>query len=756
MLRHVSISAIFFFFVFQSTLASASDFNIELSEDKRTFTITADKSEIEIGVTKDCDIKDDGGNYGFTNCQALIGDLTMPEVSAQIGQDGVGFSLDNGIEFGDLEFGAGELQFALMTGDQIDDVTELPDVIGTVKDDHFYLYSDVDTAIELNVGENTIAMPSPVDVSASVLLDLTGKLMYYQGPIPNPTVILDGVNKFVSSASGSSSRSGVISGALGYSVYPSFSYESAHDVYQSYKSDPDDEEFEANVVMMGEFDLGGLITVEGDLFLDVTKGKLGINGSATLGPELFGAGITIEVADGAFLVDKDGIRFGLGSDPSSSLPDGLQYITQFATPMLNSTSNTYGLATSINDFLFRMEVENASATGIDAIDGGFELSPSGLAIDAKFQLDGVGKVKVEGEITNSKCELTAEKIKIFDLYELKDATVKFCDAARDGLFSFDGDVKILGVTVPVSGVGDVAKSAASELAKDAKFNKDFNVQKKFGVSGSGIAGGYVKLTASGDIDAALKASSGAVSTSVDLDGKAKFCGEVKVGGFKKKKCSSTGSGISVDVDVNTGCLLFDASKKVLGKTFKIDNGKACPFPAANEDSVDYGNDDLESDNDELASDDLGVVVALKDYNGNYVTWDDDLMLRTTRKLSDKTLFTLVNKDDDDCPMEGSKIAIHVGDGVNYEEYYWRVKKDKNTSLNAQADDADKNTTAKKRFYINKVKIAGNCLSDGDQIKLKNKEYGRWVATEDSTLIAKSDANGDNRVYTVIFDTEDDE
>ena len=64
--------------------------------------------------------------------------------------------------------------------------------------------------------------------------------------------------------------------------------------------------------------------------------------------------------------------------------------------------------------------------------------------------------------------------------------------------------------------------------------------------------------------------------------------------------------------------------------------KVCPFPAANKDKTDYEDDDLESDSDQLDTDDLGIVVALKDDDGAYVTWDDDLKLVTTENLGENT------------------------------------------------------------------------------------------------------------------------
>ena len=166
----------------------------------------------------------------------------------------------------------------------------------------------------------------------------------------------------------------------------------------------------------------------------------------------------------------------------------------------------------MSDFLIQIDVEDVSASGVDSIDGSFKIAPSGLDVGAKFKLDGVGKVKVSGEITNSKCALTAEKIKIFNLFTIKDARIEFCEMAKEGAYAFAGELKVLGIPAKVSGLADAADSAASVLSEDVKFSDDFEVKKKFGVGGSGIAGGYVKLTASGNVDVLLNAASGKLSS----------------------------------------------------------------------------------------------------------------------------------------------------------------------------------------------------------------------------------------------------
>ena len=743
---------------FLLSIATASGFDVSFDDDDKIISVNSGNDEIVIKpVNDDCEIIDEDNNYGFSDCQITIGQLSMSSVSAQIGPDGVGFSLENGLSLGkDLQLEAGKLQLALMTGDQLADIVELPSLIGDLDDDAVYLFADVGTSINLIIKENEISLPSPVSVSASLLMDTAGELFFYSGPIPSPTMIADGANKFIKSASASADKDkSMLSGSFGYSIDPKFTYTSTHPIYYSSKKGPEEEDFDANVVMIGEFDLADFASVTGSLFLDVKNGKLGINGEAGVGFDMFGAGVSLDIAQGAFVIDKDGVRFGLGASPSDGLPDELKYIAQFAAPMLNASGNAYGLAKSNSDFLISMDIDDVSASGVDSIDGSFKIAPSGLTVDAKFKLDGVGKVKVSGEITNSKCALTAEKIRIFNLWEIKNASIEFCEMAKEGAYAFVGELKVLGVSAKVSGLADAADSAAAVLSKDLKFNEDFQIKKKFGVGGSGIAGGYVKLTASGEVDVVMNAASGSLSSSVELDAKAKFCGKVKIAGFKRKRCSSTKSGIKNSFDVEAGCFNFDAEKKVLGKNFKIDAGKVCPFPAANKDKTDYEDDDLESDSDQLDTDDLGIVVALKDDDGAYVTWDDDLKLVTTENLGENTYFTLLNKDGSECPKDGTKIAVQIGDGTDENaENYWRVKKDKSTALNAQSGDEDGGTKAKKRFIIYEEKMANKCLSDGDTIKLKNKEYGRWVSSEDGVLLARNSSDGDEKVFTVVFEPEE--
>ena len=72
---------------------------------------------------------------------------------------------------------------------------------------------------------NEISLPEPASVSASLLMDTTGELFFYSGPIPSPTMIADGANKFLKSASASSDKDkSMLSGSFGYSIKPKFEY----------------------------------------------------------------------------------------------------------------------------------------------------------------------------------------------------------------------------------------------------------------------------------------------------------------------------------------------------------------------------------------------------------------------------------------------------------------------------------------------------------------------------------------------------
>ena len=106
-------------------------------------------------------------------------------------------------------------------------------------------------------------------------------------------MIADGANKFIKSASASADKDkSMLSGSFGYSIDPKFTYTSTHPIYYSSKKGPEEEDFDANVVMIGEFDLADFASVTGSLFLDVKNGKLGINGEAGVGFDMFGAGVS--------------------------------------------------------------------------------------------------------------------------------------------------------------------------------------------------------------------------------------------------------------------------------------------------------------------------------------------------------------------------------------------------------------------------------------------------------------------------------
>ena len=93
--------------------------------------------------------------------------------------------------------------------------------------------------------------------------------------------------------------------------------------------------------------------------------------------------------------------------------------------------------------------------------------------------------------------------------------------------------------------------------------------------------------------------------------------------------------------------------------------------------------------------------------------------------------------------------------MNYEgENYWRVKKDKSSALNAESGDEDGGTKAKSGSSYMGEDMANECLSDGDTIRLKNKEYGRWVSSASEMLEAYNSSGGDDKVFTVVFEPKE--
>ena len=109
-----------------------------------------------------------------------------------------------------------------------------------------------------------------------------------------------------------------------------------------------------------------------------------------------------------------------------------------------------------------------------------------------------------------------------------------------------------------------------------------------------------------------------------------------------------------------------------------------------------------------------------------------IMLTTTRTWV-TPLTSTSNKDGNECPKDGGKIAVQLGDGTDEDlENYWRVKKDKSSALNEKVEMRIVEQ-GQKRFIIYGQDMANECLSDGDTIRLKNKEYGRWVSSASKPL-----------------------
>ncbi|MDV7270543.1 hypothetical protein RYZ20_06485 [Thioclava sp. A2] len=741
----VSVFALSAFLAASSAQAksfSPSDFVLTLKDDD-SLEIGYGSSTITIDAGDAWAATEDAAGKTYTYSGPItIGDFSIGDVDASIGPDGVKLVTPAGFGLGDLTLSAGELALELLPGDQI---TDQPDFL-TFDSKDFVLYTAISTGLEIGIGDTTsISIPTPVDVAASLAIEVKNGSLYYEGPIPSPAMLANGVNKFIKSASGKGDDGNMLTGGFGFSVDGDFTYTSEVDVYQSSKKDPAKENFSANVVMVGEFELADMATAEGTFFVDVETGEVGVNAAASIGFDMLGASVAMEIGTGSFVVDKDGVRIGMtmDTDDDFGLPSSLANIAHFLVPMLGEEMTGYGTLKTGGDFIFAFEANSLDMYGIDMSDTSFSLSSSGLEVSAKMDIDGFdSKLNVSGAITDDSCYLDIEKFKFMG-FDLSSPKIKPCDMAEDAAMAFVGDIKIMGYTLSsVDGTSYATDAAKAFLSKDQKFTVSFDVKEKFGVDG-GLAGGYVKLAASGDADMKLS-KEGELSGDIDFDGSAKFCGKVKLAGKKVSKCKKVSSGISQSFDADVGCIKFSASTKIFGETIKLNAGEVCPWP----DTGSYETSDDYDSTDGLDSDDLGTTLALKTSDGKYVSWSKDRGAPgTTSTVSDYIGWTFINFDDSNCLKDGSVVGIRLGDeDTQSEDWYMRVKKDKSTALNGEAGDTG---DGKKKFYIGKVKMAGTCLSDGDVITLKNREYKRYWSNSNGTIVATNDK--DDSEFTVVFD-----
>ena len=410
-----------------STTILAEPFSLTLKDQGKTLEVSLGNTKLPLRASQAWEITQDD-TYAFEGDLEIGNAFSMSTVTATVGPNGGAFSTGAGFQLGNLSLTAGDLTFALMPGEDLSGLIELPDVIGSLNDEDIVIYTAVSSAIEIGIGDNTtISLPAPVDVAAAMLVEFNSGTFYYEGPIPSPTQAADGANSFVKAASSSDGDGGsMLTGAFGFSTERAFSFNSAFEVYQSLKSRPRyrrircKRSHDRRIPTRADF-----VSLEGQLFLQPETGRFGINSAAIIGYEMFGAGASMEVGAGSFIVDRDGLRFGFGMNSaldSFSLPKQLDNIAHFALPMLDASASVHGLAKANTDFLINLEADNISMAGIDGSDASFTLSSSGIDISSKFSLHGVGKVKVSGEVTNSSCQLTAEKIRIFNLWDIKNAS----------------------------------------------------------------------------------------------------------------------------------------------------------------------------------------------------------------------------------------------------------------------------------------------------------------------------------------------
>jgi len=732
----------------QAQSFSPSDFVLTLKEE--------DKLEIGYGsnsITVDAggawsSVEGAAGNTYAYSGPVKIGAFSVGSVDASVGPDGVKFITTAGFDLGSLSLSAGELALELMPGDQI---TGQHDFLTFDKKD-FVLYTAINTGLEFGIGSSTsISIPTPGDVSASLAVEVTKGSLYYEGPIPNPAMLANGVNKFIGSASGDKDSGNMATGGFGFSVDKSFTYESAVAVFKSSEKPPASEKFKANVAMLGEFELAEMANVVGTFMVDVETGRVGVNGTGSIGFEMLGASVGMELGTASFIVDKKGVRLGsqMGGDDNLGLPNELENIAHFLLPGLGAGMSASGTFKSGGDFIIGMTIDRMNMFGIDMSDSSFSLSPKGLDVLGKMHLDGIGKVKVKGSITNESCYLEVDKFKFIG-FDLSSPKIKPCKMAEKATMAFVGDLKIMGETLSsINGTSHVKDATKAFLSKDHKFSVGFHVKEKFGVNG-GVAGGNVKLDVAGDANMQLS-KTGELSGTLDFDGSAKFCGKVKIAGKKFKKCKKVHSGISGDFDAEIGCIKLSAETKILGEKIKVNGGKVCPWPSSGK----YKPSDEFEDAEGSDSDDNGVMAALMTSTGHYVSWPQDRGAPfLTTDVSDSIGWTFQGLDEGKCISDGSLVLVRLGDiETQTNDWYMNVEKDKSTSLNGKANAVDAVGGIGEqdigKFYIGKVKMAGNCLSDGDVITLKNKEFKRYWSVSDGKVIASNKA-GDSQ-FTVVLD-----
>ena len=676
-----------------------------------------------------------------------IGQFSIGHVKAQIGPKGGKLVTAVGLGFGNLTLSAGEIALELMPGDQLVDA---PSFAKFGRGD-IVLYAAIDTGVSLAIGSQaSFVIPTPVDADMKLLVEFANGSLYIEGPIPTPISLANGANRFVRAVALSSSKGNVLTGGIGFSLDSDFRYTSEYKLYAGAGKSPAQDDFAADVVLIGQFDLADMATVDGQLMLNTNSGKLGFNGAASLGFSLNKAEATMTPVKGSYVVDGSGLRFGynMAFMKDMSLPSTASNIAQLLSPMSGVNVDVAGYATSHGAFQYNYSAAVATLGGLQHYGLAYGLGTESLSVETLFAIDGLGRVKASGMVSQSNCYLEIEKFKFLD-FDLGHPKVKPCDVAKPGTLAFMGELKLLGQSVMVDGVSQLSQAASAFLSRDHAVSAAVSVREKFGVSG-GLSGGYVKLASDGSVKLSLSAT-GKLSADVNLASAAKFCGKVDVAGKKLTKCKTMSAGIDPRFDVSLACFNFSASTQILGQQIRISDNRVCPWPASGGYTPDTS---AYSSGDGLSAGDEGGAIALRSYTGAYVSWPADyyILQATATSVSPSIGFSMINMDEPgQCPRNGTNVVLRLGDAETLGANQYAEQQKKGAAVIGKETNYNSGTKASSRFYIEGVRMTGPCVSDGDVIRLRNKAFDQYWTVKDGHIEGHSnDANNPNQRFTVVF------
>ena len=154
-----------------NTTVLANPFSLSLTNQGKTLELSLGDTKLPLKASKTWNkIKDE--TYTFEGDLEIGDSFSMTTVTAIVGPDGGTFSTGAGLQLGTLSLTTGDLTFALMPGNGLSDLIELPDMIGSLDDEDIVIYTAVSSAIEIGIGGNTtISLPTPVDIAAAMLIE---------------------------------------------------------------------------------------------------------------------------------------------------------------------------------------------------------------------------------------------------------------------------------------------------------------------------------------------------------------------------------------------------------------------------------------------------------------------------------------------------------------------------------------------------------------------------------------------------------